>query len=259
MTQNGPYPDQPSQHPGQPWPADGPAEPYRPPADPWGEHSDGWGAAPMSTPPEAGGSPADYGLTGSGYVPGQAYPAVAMPPGAELTGMQPPGYHPTGPASGPPAATTGPVWTQAPPRKRGPGALIVSLVAVLGLLICGGLAAIGWLLTHQKAAPATAQPTAAPTRSTAATAADPRPQTSQEARFVAKGECVRNEGTSDVPKMTIVGCASGTYEVLARINGRTTGEADAKSKCAKVRQYTKWYFYDSELDELDFVLCLKER
>jgi hypothetical protein len=26
-----------------------------------------------------------------------------------------------------------------------------------------------------------------------------------------------------------------------------------------VPNYTKWYFYDSELDSLDFVLCLKER
>ena len=38
----------------------------------------------------------------------------------------------------------------------------------------------------------------------------------------------------------------------------TTGEADAETKCSKVSKYTKWYFYDSELDSLDFVLCLKE-
>jgi hypothetical protein len=59
--------------------------------------------------------------------------------------------------------------------------------------------------------------------------------------------------------MTIVPCASGTYQVLKRVDGRTTGEADAEAKCSKVTGYTKWYFYDSELDSLDFVLCLRER
>ena len=74
-----------------------------------------------------------------------------------------------------------------------------------------------------------------------------------------RGQCVRNEGTADAPAMTIVPCASGTYEVLKRVDGRTTGEADAEAKCSKVASYTKWYFYDSELDSLDFVLCLRER
>ena len=50
----------------------------------------------------------------------------------------------------------------------------------------------------------------------------------------------------------------GTFEVLKRVDGRTTGEADAENKCSKVDKYTKWYFYDSELDSLDFVLCLRE-
>ena len=57
---------------------------------------------------------------------------------------------------------------------------------------------------------------------------------------------------------TIVACASGTYEVLKRVDGRTSGESDAEQKCNKVSGYTKWYFYDSELDSLDFVLCLRE-
>jgi hypothetical protein len=70
---------------------------------------------------------------------------------------------------------------------------------------------------------------------------------------------VRNEGTADdSPDLKIVSCATGTYEVLKRVDGRTTGEADAESKCSKVSKYTKWYFYDSELDSLDFVLCLRE-
>jgi hypothetical protein len=241
MTQNGPYP-------GQPWSAGGSDEPYQEPADPWGEQNDAWGGNPTSTPPGMSGSPADYGLTGSGFVPGPPYAAPQISTALPPTGMQP-----------------APVWLPpAPlPRRRGPGAPIVVLVVVLGLLICGGLGTTGYLLAHQtddtdRAASATTTPAPAATTAAAVDTA-PEPQSSQDARFVTKGQCVRNEGTSDTPKMSIVPCGSGTYEVLARVEGRTTGEADAQAKCAKVRHYTKWYFYDSELDGLDFVLCLKER
>jgi hypothetical protein len=241
MTQNGP-------HPGQPWSAGGVGEPYQEPADPWGE-SDGWGGNPTSTPPGISGSPADYGMTGSGFVPGQQYTA----PQTSMPGFPPTGMHPA------------PVWVPPAPGagRRGPGAPIVALVVVLGLLICGGLGTTGYLLANQgddKDPVASGTTTPAPAATTAVAAdPDPEPQSSQDARFVTKGQCVRNEGTSDTPKMSIVPCGSGTYEVLARVEGRTTGEADAQAKCAKVRQYTKWYFYDSELDGLDFVLCLKER
>ena len=47
--------------------------------------------------------------------------------------------------------------------------------------------------------------------------------------------------------------------MLRRIDGATSGEKDAAAKCAKVDGYTNWYFFDSELDTLDFVLCLKQR
>ncbi len=242
MTQNGPYPGQPS----QPWSAEGSDDSYQEPADPWGDHQhDAWGGNPTSTPPGAGGSPADYGLTGSGYVPAPPYTSAPDPssPGVSAPGMAP-GWAP------------GPV----PPRRRGPGAPIVALVVVLGLLICGGLGTTAWLLiqrSNENATAGAATPTPTVARTTAAEL--PRPQDSQNARFVTKGQCVRNEGTADAPQMTIVPCTNGTYEVLARVDGRTTGEADAETKCAKVRQYTKWYFYDSELDSLDFVLCLRER
>jgi hypothetical protein len=79
------------------------------------------------------------------------------------------------------------------------------------------------------------------------------------ARYVTVGQCVRNAGTAAVPDMRITTCAGGTFKVLKRVEGRTTGEGDAESKCSKVQNYTKWYFYDSELDSLDFVLCLRER
>ncbi|WP_375373504.1 hypothetical protein [Micromonospora sp. ATA51] len=47
--------------------------------------------------------------------------------------------------------------------------------------------------------------------------------------------------------------------MLRRFDGATSGEKDAQAKCAKVDGYTNWYFFDSELDTLDFVLCLKQR
>ena len=65
-------------------------------------------------------------------------------------------------------------------------------------------------------------------------------------------------GRDEQPEMRATACTSGTYQVLKRIDGKTSGEKDAEAKCAKVAGYTKWYFYDSPLDDLDFVLCLKE-
>jgi hypothetical protein len=42
--------------------------------------------------------------------------------------------------------------------------------------------------------------------------------------------------------------------VLARFDGTI----DFKGKCAKVAGYQYHYYFDSELDVLDFVLCLKK-
>jgi hypothetical protein len=222
MSQNGPYPGPPS----QPW--SGSEEPYTEPADPWSEHTTAsgpspWGGHPTSMPPAPESS--------------LGYP---QPYGADALNATPPGWGRPTP----------------PPRRR--NTPIVALVVVLTLLILGGLGTTAWLLTERdkpstagRALPTATAPTAA------ANVAEPQP--SEDARFVKKGQCVRNEGTAQNPAMTIVPCATGTYEVLRRVDGRTTGEADAEAKCSKVPNYTKWYFYDSELDSLDFVLCLRER
>jgi hypothetical protein len=241
MSQNGPYPGQSS----QPWSAGDSGEPYREPSDPWGGSGDpmadagGWGGNPTSMHPGAASSTAGYAGTqdapyGGNYTPGGPL------------GVQP---------SGAPPAWTPPI----PPRRRTRNTPIVVLVVVLGLLIIGGLGATGWLLTRGD--PDARANGTTPTATTAPPAVndDPGPRSSQDARFVAKGECVRNEGTPESPVMEISPCASGSYEVLSRVDGRTTGEADAESKCAKVKDYTKWYFYNSDLDDLDFVLCLRER
>jgi hypothetical protein len=147
---------------------------------------------------------------------------------------------------------TGPSWSQPPPPKR--NTPIIALVVTLGLLICIGLGATAWLLKERsdKKTPAAAS-------SSAAANPGPAPQGSADARFNVKvGQCVVNQGTDEEPTMEIVPCSSGTFEVLKRVEGKTTGEKDAETKCAKVSGYTKWYYYDSPLDDFDFVLCLKE-
>ncbi|MEV8506689.1 hypothetical protein AB0368_18010 [Actinoplanes sp. NPDC051475] len=230
MSQNGPYS-------GQGWSNGGPTgsdEPYTEPADPWGDAATAasspapeasWGGQPMSVPP-----------TGSSSYPPTSYPAAPL--------------------------NTPPPWQQpplpVPPKRR--NTPIVALVVVLGLLICSGLGTTAWLVSRADSSKTggTAGPTVPATTATNEVAA-PEPQTSEDARFVRKGQCVRNESSADdSPDLKIVSCTSGTYEVLKRVDGRTSGEADAEDKCGKVAKYTKWYFYDSELDSLDFVLCLKE-
>jgi hypothetical protein len=222
MTQNGPYPGPPS----QPWNPGSSDEPYTEPADPWGDHptenapNTGWSNQPPAT---------DTAYSTVGPQPNFA------PPPQPAWGQQP----------------------APPPRKR--NTPIVALVIVLGLLICGGLGTTAWLLSSRGEADGDGGADPAPTASaTTNQVTGPQPRSSEDARFVKKGQCVRNEGTPDQPEMKIVACASGTFEVLKRVDGRTTGEADAESKCRSVPEYTKWYFYDSELDSLDFVLCMKE-
>jgi hypothetical protein len=150
----------------------------------------------------------------------------------------------------------GPTWDQpVPPARR--NTPILALVVVLGLLIVAGLGTTGWLVKerHDKAAKRAAAQTAA------SSAANPgsAPAGDEDVRFVKAGDCVINQGTDDEPDMRKNACTSGTYEVLKRLDGKTTGKKDAEDKCAKVPGYTKWYFFDSPLDDLDFVLCLKER
>jgi hypothetical protein len=164
--------------------------------------------------------------------------------------------HPAGPHDAASLNAAPPGWPQPPkPRRNGP---VIALVVLLALLVVGGLGGTAWLLLNKKKPGPAAQPLPSATVvPTTGNIAEPAP--SEDARFVAKDQCIHNEGTADAPQMRIVKCTTGTYQVLRRIDGRTTGEADAEQKCAKVTNYTKWYFYDSELDSLDFVLCLRER
>ena len=202
MSQNGP-------HSGPPWSHGSSDEPYAEPADPWGDHSaavpeqSSWGGHPPSVP------------------------------------LQPVSYSspPAGPASGNPS------WDQPPPppppvpSKRNTPILV--LVVTLGVLIVIGLGTTAWLLKERN--DTTRQ--AAPTPSATPAVTGPAPQGSEDARFyVKKGDCVVNEGSDGEPNMRVTACTSGTYQVLERVPGKTTGERDAERKCAKVSGYTKWFF-----------------
>ncbi|RIV36439.1 LppU/SCO3897 family protein [Micromonospora radicis] len=152
-------------------------------------------------------------------------------------------------------------------RKRGRGPMIAVLGAVLVLAV-GGTTAF-YLLGQDDQTPT---PVAAPTDDPAVPAGDPEEpdeepapgapaaNSSTDPRFVQQGQCVRNDApTGGKAKLVISECGPKAYEVLRRFDGKTSGERDAESKCARVDGYTNWYFYDSELDSLDFVLCLKQR
>jgi hypothetical protein len=203
---------------GQPWSRGSSGEPYSEPADPWSDHGSG-------VPDPAWGA----------HPPSVPHRPVSYPPSAPVSG-----------SSG---------WTGVPPSRPKRNTPIVALVVTLSVLICVGLGATAWLLKvrSEQSPQAQQSPTAA------AANPGPAPAGSEDARYNVKvGDCVLNEGTDQQPEMRTTSCAAGTYRVLARIRGKTTGERDAEAKCAKVRGYTKWYFYDSGLDDLDFVLCLRE-
>ncbi|GAA2680089.1 LppU/SCO3897 family protein [Actinoplanes palleronii] len=199
---------------GPPWSGGRPEEPYAEPSDPWGESG-------RAVPDPAWDAPQQYTPQPSW----QQQPAPA----------------PQQPAPAP------------PPSQHRRGFALGALIAVLSVLVGGGLATTVWFLLSRN--DDAKSPVAA---TSTAVATVPRPQTSADARFATKGQCVRNEGTNTEPELQIVVCASNTYEVLKRIDGRATGEKDAVAKCGKVPGYTKWYYYDTEYDDVDFVLCLRE-
>lgn len=152
------------------------------------------------------------------------------------------------PPSDPPASLS---W--GPPKRNTP---IVAIVVALGLLIVAGLGAIGWLVKERLDAKTTAQPKPSASASTNAPATV---QGSEDARFAAVGQCVQNIGTPSRPDMRKAPCTTGTYRVLKVIKGKTGGAKDAESKCSKVTGYTNWFYYDSDLDDLDLVLCLRRQ
>ncbi|MTK04698.1 flagellar basal body protein FliL [Micromonospora sp. CP22] len=265
-----PQPEQWYGHGQPPGPSHDPGRAYQP-GQPYGDQSYGdqsyggapgrtYGSGPEYPPAQHHGYGQDYGYgDGQRYGSGQSYD-----PGGErydATTAAPDGW--TQSADRPDVAT-GYAGTPAPPPQRRRGWMLVALAAVLVLALGG---ATTYYLVGQD--DETTTPVAAPTEEVASTpdAGDeedlpdePAPASSADARFVQAGQCVRNEAAAgDQPRLALSDCVPRSYEVLKRFDGKTSGERDAEEKCAAVDGYTNWYFYDSELDSLDFVLCLKRR
>lgn len=216
---------------------------YNQPSDPLGGQEI-WDTAPLP-PLDGSGSPVVFaaGHDSRGPAPYQPDPMTAIPP--EWT-------------------TPVPV----PPKRKGNGLFIGVVAAVLAVLVLAAGGVVFYLLKRDvetvaaNPTPDTSQPAdAAVTEPTPSEpqATEPQPDASTDVRFVEVGQCVRNDGTMDQPRLVVTECAPRTYEVLARVDGATSGAEDAKRKCSSVPGYTQWYFYNAALDELDFVLCLKER
>ena len=139
----------------------------------------------------------------------------------------------------------------------------------LAVLVCGGTGVALYLVGRPDGsnngtvgAGASPSPSASQAASQAPTqAASPTPGTdsSADARFVKKGQCVKNVGSTEKPQLQITKCAARTYQVLERFDTATTGEDDAQAKCKDVQGYTDWYYFNSPLDLNDYVLCLKLR
>lgn len=253
--------------PQEPWPGRQPQDPYGQPSGPWGGHEP-WGAG-SSTPQDGPSSAPGYGPSSTPAY-GQGYD-----PRYDQGGHREHGYDDAYPSARPydpgygqavaPSPVREPAVPVSPPKKRALSTPVLTLIVVLALLVLGG--GTGFYLMGRSDPTPVSQPTTSPTGSATTDATPtaqpagntPGPRSSTDARFVTIGQCVKNEGSGGKPKLTIAECASKTYEVMARFDGATNGEADAKSKCAKVQGYTDWYFYNSELDVLDFVLCLKQR
>ncbi|SBT63571.1 Flagellar basal body-associated protein FliL [Micromonospora sediminicola] len=258
--------------------------------EPWGGRRPDDGYAPQPADPHYGpapggpqyGPPQQYGPPTEQYgVPPQQYgpPTQQYEPAAPGWAPGPPQYqgYPADPGYGgqppyaggqPPYAGGEPPYAEPTPPKRGKGPLLVVVLVVLAVLLLGGAGAY-WLLgrneksptagTTAATAPAADPTAAAPSDPAEATPTAPAPASSTDPRFVKAGQCVANEGGGGQPKLVIADCAPKTYQVLRRIDGATSGKKDAEAKCGKVTGYTDWYFFDSELDTLDFVLCLKRR
>jgi hypothetical protein len=288
---NDPWGDTPTSGPEQPW-RSGPDQPWQ------GGNDSTWQVGqPAGDPNWQASQPGDPTWQGYGQhtsagdqnwhsptQPGQGWAGAADQTWqqAGTAGHPTPTGHPTQAGQQHPSPAA-PAWEPAaqPGRAGGKGGGVSgSLLAVvigLAVLLCGGGAFGVYLISRGEDLPTgpdltlpSATPETVPSTDPAAgadptpepTEADPTPtpSASNDARFVSVGQCVRNEAEGDAtPELTIAACESGAYEVLARFDGVTDGEEDAKAKCADVTGYTNWYFFNSQLDALDFVLCLKQR
>ncbi|SCL15714.1 hypothetical protein GA0070624_0802 [Micromonospora rhizosphaerae] len=273
MTNFGP----PGGGPPEPWSGRQPEQAYGPPADhrfepQYEAQPGGWGEpAEQRYEPMVGNGWDDRGAgqpprqpVASGYRPYQpashGYPPAGQPGYPPADPYADNGYPPTDPYPGDGYPPAQPYADPTPPPKRGKGPLI-AVLAVLAVLVLAGAATLYLVGRNEPApVPGATGPSAVASGPAASASVTPAPASSADARFVKVGQCVRNDGPAGgKPRLVISECTAKTYQVLRRFDGATSGEKDAEAKCAKVEGYTNWYFFDSELDTLDFVLCLKQR
>jgi hypothetical protein len=258
-----------------------PEDRYEQPSDPWGD-ADRWNGAGGYG--QSGGQPGyggggynqpAYGGTGGYDQPGYGAGGYDQPeydrpeydrPGYDQPGYDQPGYDNSGYGGteyGAPAYAEPGNGAQPEPPERSSTRLLVTIVAVLAVLFAG--AAVTFFLTRdndkpsgsptaQGAGPSGGAAGAEPTAPTEQTGT-PAPESSTEARFAVAGQCLVNDGNDVKPVMRIVACAPNTYQVLARFDGTI----DYASKCGNVKGYKFHYYFDAELNSLDYVLCLKKR
>ena len=152
-----------------------------------------------------------------------------------------------------------------PPPKTRPVTGLVALLGVLALLVFGGVGIGFYLLndddpkneagsTHHQHLRRSRAPAAAGRRAARRPApAAPRPTPASPT----KGKCLVNKGNAKKPVMEITTCAP-RHVRGARPLRRHEG-LRRQVRRGKVPGYEFYYFFDSDLDTLDFVLCLKKR
>jgi hypothetical protein len=120
----------------------------------------------------------------------------------------------------------------APPARRGASAGLVALLAVVVVLVLGGVGTAIWYVAGRNT------------------------EDGGDVRSAAKGDCVVNEGSEARPDIRMSGCDDAeAFEIVARFDGT----ADYAARCKGVPGYTNHYFYDDPVQSQDFVLCLKRR
>lgn len=146
----------------------------------------------------------------------------------------------------------------APKKKTGPLiGLILSGLAVLCLLGCGG--AIVYNLFNGEDDPSTTstKPTVVATTPKAA-AVTPSPTKSPEWDPKVK-ECVKNTGTDSDPNLEPATCAKGTYKIVGRVPNTTDVNGCKTGPFAAKESYDATYWYRSGSGIYQYVLCLKKQ
>ena len=195
---------------------------------------------------------------GGGYPPQEPGPPIdpwGQPAYPSSPGYGPPQGYPTSPSGYPGYQPTQPPWTPQPPppQKNSRQTVLIVVIVVLALLLgIAGFTAF-WLTNRDRPGTAAPGPSESATSAPTSTAQPPTSAATGDFRTVAKGQCVVNDGTEKDPKLRIVPCAKNTLVVLERINATTD-----RTKCSAVKGYEYFFYYDSTLDTLDFVLCMKK-